>query len=78
VERYRLWFQLFWVRADAAFANPETYEYCEEHRTTDFIRLPSNKNLDRLVAPHLGRPVGRPPQSGIQVKIVDLPYQAKS
>ena len=37
-----------------------------------------NKNLDRLVAPHLGRPVGRPPQSGIQVKIVDLHYQAKS
>jgi hypothetical protein len=24
------------------------------------------------------RPVGRPPQSGIQVKIVDLYYQAKS
>ncbi len=31
-----------------------------------------------LVAPHLGRPVGRPPKSGIQVKIVDLHYQAKS
>jgi hypothetical protein len=31
VERYRPWFQLFWVRADANFANPETYEYCEEH-----------------------------------------------
>jgi len=44
----------------------------------NFIRLPSNKNLDRLVPPHLGRPVGRPPQSGIQVKIVDLLYQAKS
>src|SRR5450759_585351 len=43
-----------------------------------FIRLSSNKNLDRLVAPHLGRPVGRPPQSGIQVKIVDLHYPAKS
>jgi hypothetical protein len=42
------------------------------------IRLPLNKNLDRLVAPHLGRPVGLPPQSGIQVKIVDLHYQAKS
>ncbi len=64
--------------SDAAFANPETYEYCEEHRMTYFIRLPSNKNLDRLVAPHLGRPVGRPPQSGIQVKIVDLHYQAKT
>ena len=30
------------------------------------------------MAPHLGRPVGRPPQSGTQVRIVDLPYQAKS
>jgi hypothetical protein len=26
--------------------------------------------LDKLVAPHLSRPVGRPPQSGIQVKAV--------
>jgi len=78
VERYRPWFQLFWLRSAAAFANPETCEYCEEHRTTYFIRLPSNKNLNRLVAPHLGRPVSRPPQSGIQVKIVDLRYQAKS
>jgi hypothetical protein len=29
VERYRGWFKLFWFRGDAAFANPETYEYCE-------------------------------------------------
>jgi len=78
VERYRGWFNLFWVRADAAFANPETYEYCEEHRGTYFIRLPSNANLMRLLEPHLNRPVGRPPKSGIQVKIVDLHYQAKS
>ena len=78
VERYRAWFKLFWLRADAAFANPETYEYCEEQRITYFIRLPSNANLERLLEPHLNRPVGRPPKSGIQVKIVDLHYQAKS
>jgi hypothetical protein len=78
VERYRGWFKLFWVRADAAFANPETYDYCEEHRGTYFIRLPSNANLMHLLEPHLNRPVGRPPKSGIQVKIVDLHYQAKS
>jgi hypothetical protein len=78
VERYRGWFKLFWFRGDAAFANPETYEYCEEHRIAYFIRLPSNANLERLLAPHLSRPVGRPPKSGIQVKIVDLHYQAKS
>jgi len=32
----------------------------------------------RLLEPHLNRPVGRPPKSGIQVKVVDLQYQAKS
>jgi hypothetical protein len=31
-----------------------------------------------LVAPHLSRPMGRPPKSGIQVRIVDLHYWAKS
>jgi hypothetical protein len=58
--------------ADAAFANPDNYEYCEEERITYFIRLASNACLDRLLGPHLSRPVGRPPKSGIQVKIVDL------
>ena len=78
VERYRAWFRLFWFRGDAAFAKPEIYEYCEEHRITYFIRLPGNETLDKLVAPHLSRPVGRPPKNGIQVKVVDLQYQAKS
>jgi len=78
VERYRGWFKLFWLRGDAAFAKPEIYEYCEEQRITYFIRLPANDNLDKLVAPHLNRPVGRPPKNGIQVKVVDLQYQAES
>jgi hypothetical protein len=78
VERYRGWFKLFWFRGDAAFVNPGTYDYCEEYRGTYFIRLPSNANLMRLLEPHLNRPVGRPPKSGIQVKIVDLHYQTKS
>jgi hypothetical protein len=78
VERYRGWFKLFWLRGDAAFAKPEIYEYCEEHRITFFIRLPANDNLDKLMAPHLNRPVGRPPKSRIQIKVVDLQYQAKS
>jgi len=78
VERYRGWFKLFWLRDDAAFANPETYEYCEENRITYFIRLPSNAILMRLLEPYLNRPVGRPPQNGIQVKVVNLQYQAKS
>jgi hypothetical protein len=78
VKRYRGWFKLFWFRGDAAFANPEIYEYCEEHRITYFIRLPGNAILMRLLDPYLNRPAGRPPKSGIQVKVVDLQYQAKS
>jgi hypothetical protein len=78
VKRYRGWFKLFWIRGDAAFANPETYDYCEVHRITYFIRLPGNAILMRLLEPYLNRPMGRPPKSGIQVKIVDMCYQAKS
>jgi hypothetical protein len=36
VQRYRSWFKLFWLRADTAFANPETYDYCEEEQITYF------------------------------------------
>ena len=80
VERYRSWFESFWFRGDAAFADPKTYEFCEDpqNRVTYFIRLPANQNLQRLIKPHLRRPVGRPPKSGIQVKIIDFHYQAKS
>ncbi len=78
MERYRAWFNLFWFRGDAAFAKPEIYEYFEEQCITYFIRLLANKNLDRLLAPHLNRPVGQPPKGGVQVKIVDLHYQIKS
>ena len=78
VERYRPWFKLFWLRGDAAFATPEIYEYCEDKRITYFIRLPAIRILMGLIEPYLNRPVGRPPKSGVQVKMVDLQYQAKS
>src|SRR5271157_1521394 len=39
VKRYRSRFVLFWLRGDAAFADPEVYEYCEGERVTYFIRL---------------------------------------
>jgi len=64
VERYRVG-SSFLVSGRRRFANPETYEYCEEYRSTYFIRLPSNAILMRLLGPHLNRPVGRPPKSGI-------------
>ena len=78
VKRYRSSFVLFWLRGDAAFAAPEVYEYCEGVRVTYFIRLPANAVLDRLVAPYLTRPVGRPPKSGVQIRLVDLGYQART
>jgi hypothetical protein len=78
VEKYRPWFDLFWLRGDAAFASPDIYEYCEKKRITYFIRLSENQNLKRFVDPHLARPVGRPPRIGPQLKVVDFHYQAKS
>jgi hypothetical protein len=61
-----------------AFTNPETYGNCEAERITYFIRLPNNDNLMRLLAPHLNRPIRRPPKSGIQVEVGNLQYQAQS
>jgi hypothetical protein len=78
VKRYRSRFVLFWLRGDAAFAQPQVYEYCEGERVTYFIRLPANAVLNRLIDPYLTRPVGRPPKGGIQVKMVDLRYQAQT
>ncbi|MBM4328811.1 MAG: IS1380 family transposase, partial [Deltaproteobacteria bacterium] len=78
VKRYRSRFVLFWLRGDAAFAQPQMYEYCEGERVTYFIRLPANAVLNRLIDPYLTRPVGRPPKDGIQVKLVDLRYQAQT
>ncbi|MDP6367905.1 MAG: IS1380 family transposase, partial [Nitrospinota bacterium] len=78
VERYRPWFDLFWLRGDAALASPEMYEYCEKKRITYFIRLPENQNLNGLVDPCLARPAGRPPRWGPQVKVLDFHCRAKN
>jgi hypothetical protein len=78
VKRYRSRFILFWLRGDAAFASPEVYEYCEGERVTYFIRLPANAVLNRRIDPYLTRPVGRPPKSGIQIRLVDFRYQAQT
>jgi hypothetical protein len=47
-------------RADAAFANPELYEYLEAEGFEYAIRLPANDALQRDIEPLLIRPVGRP------------------
>jgi hypothetical protein len=78
VTSYRKKFKLFWLRGDSAFADPDIYQYCEANRMTYFIRLRENAVLTKLIKPHLQRPVGRPPKSGVQVKYVNLEYQAGS
>jgi len=78
VARHRGRFKRFWLRADAVFGKPELYEYCEEERITYFQRLKSNNTLTHPIQPHLKRPVGRPPKSGIQTKLSDFYYQGGS
>jgi len=77
VERYRSWFRQLWLRGDAAFAGPDLYEFCEKKRIIYFIRLSSNNSLKRHILPHLRRPVGRPPKSGVHVRVIEFQYQAE-
>jgi hypothetical protein len=49
-----------YFRADAAFANPELYEYLETEGFEYAIRLPANDALMTDIEPLLTRPVGRP------------------
>ena len=79
VERYWKRFQLFWFRGDAAFALPDVYDYCEKEHVTYFIRLPANEILRKIMEPETkSRPVGRPPKSGVKVKLFEFPYRAGS
>ena len=49
-------------RGDAAFANPEIYEFLEAEGIGYTIRLPANRVLQDRIGYLLKRPVGRPPQ----------------
>jgi hypothetical protein len=64
-----------YLRADAAFAKPEVYEYLEREGFLYAMRLPGNEVLSRQIEPWLTRPVGRPPQRPI-VWYHDFHYQA--
>jgi hypothetical protein len=66
-----------YFRADAAFANPELYEYLEAQGFEYAIRLPANDALQRDIAPLLTRPVGRPSNTPV-VWFAGFLYQAKS
>jgi hypothetical protein len=77
VERYRGEAVPKFFRADAAFANPEVYEYLEAEGFLYAMRLPSNAILEDSIRHLLTRPVGRPPRKPIVVYYC-FPYRAKS
>jgi hypothetical protein len=61
VTRYRDKVSRLYFRADAAFANPDIYEFLEAERIKYAIRLPANRILQDRIGYLLKRPVGRPP-----------------
>ncbi len=77
VARYRGKFKRRYFRADAAFANPQVYEFLEGEGFKYAIRLPANQILQARIGYLLKRPVGRPP---IEVRryYANFSYQAQS
>ena len=77
VARYRKRTMRRYFRADAAFANPEVYEFLEAEGYKYTIRLPANQVLQERIAHLLRRPVGRPP---IEIRrfYVNFGYRAQS
>jgi hypothetical protein len=77
VDRYRNKGIAFRFRGDAAFANPDLYEYLERENFSYAIRLPANDTLMGNIESFLVRPVGRPAERP-HVRYRDFDYQAKS
>jgi hypothetical protein len=72
VHRKRLYF-----RGDAAFANPEIYEFLEAEGIGYTIRLPANSVLQSRIGHLLKRPVGRPPHE-VRRYFARFTYRAQS
>jgi hypothetical protein len=77
VARYRGLVKRLYFRGDAAFANPEMYEYLEAEGIGYAIRLPANRVLQERVGYLLKRPVGRPPHE-VRRYYASFSYQAQS
>jgi hypothetical protein len=77
VARYRGKFKRRYFRADAAFANPEVYEFLKAEGYKYAIRVAANQILQQRIGYLLKRPVGRPP---IEVRryYANFSYQAQS
>jgi Transposase DDE domain group 1 len=77
VVRYRGIVKRFYFRGDAAFANPEIYEFLEAEGMGYTIRLPANRVLQDKIGYLLKRPVGRPPHE-VRRYYASFTYQAQS
>jgi hypothetical protein len=66
-----------YFRGDAAFANPEVYEFLEAEGMGYAIRLPANRVLQDKIGYLLKRPVGRPPHE-VRRYFASFGYQAQS
>jgi hypothetical protein len=75
--RYRGSVKRLYFRGDAAFGNPEMYEYLETERIGYAIRLPANRVLQDRIGYLLKRPVGRPPHE-VRRYYASFSYQAQS
>jgi len=60
IARYQGTVKRRYFRGDAAFANPEVYEFLEVEGMSYVIRLPTNRVLQDRIGYLLKRPVGRP------------------
>jgi hypothetical protein len=77
VARYRGTVKHLYFRGDAAFANPEVYEFLEAEGAGYTIRLPANCVLQDKIGYLLKRPVGRPPHE-VRRYYASFRYQAQS
>jgi len=77
VARYRGIVKHLYFRGDAAFANPEVYEFLEAEGASYTIRLPTNRVLQDKIGHLLKRPVGRPPHE-VRRYYASFRYRAQS
>ena len=77
IARYRDTVKRLYFRGDAAFANPEIYEFLEAEGIGYTIRLPANSVLQSRIGYLLKRPVGRPPHE-VRRHYASFSYQAQS
>ena len=77
IARYQDTVKRRYFRGDAAFANPDIYEFLEAEGMGYVIRLPANRVLQDKIGYLLKRPVGRPPHE-VRRYYASFSYQAQS